>query len=362
MYESTVLNQNMVFVTEKEQWDEIINKCQDVDFYHTYDYHQLSKGNSNEPVLFRYEQDDLLIALPLLISDIEGTNYKDAHSVYGYCGPVTNSNSEISAVVLADFRKKLNVFLKNNKIIAVFSRLHPYLSKQQMILAGLGEIKSNGMVVNIDVTKNMEWQWKQYSRRLRSYVNKSKQIYTIKKGVSIIDIEAFVSMYHENMRRVSAKPFYFFNKDFFKKLLNSPDIKAELYLAIDKESGNIAGGAIFTKKNGIVQYHLSGVKEAYLKDNPIKLLINNVREEVTIADDFKYFNLGGGLGGSEIDDLFRFKSGFSKDFKPFYLWNYIVDDEIYWDLVQKRNFPENVWNKNEELPSFFPLYRLAINS
>ena len=360
MHESAMLDQNILLVTKKQEWDETIDKCQNVDFYHTYDYHQLSKGISEKPILFKFEQGNLLIALPLLIRNIEGTNYKDAHSVYGYCGPITNGNGNISASVLANFRSELNTFFRSDNIIAVFSRLHPYNINQQILLSGMGEIKCHGMVVNIDVTQNLERQWEQYNRRLKSYVNKSKTIYTIKKGATNADIEAFISMYHENMRRVSAKAFYFFEKDYFLGLLNSATIKADLYLAIERESGNIAGGAIFTKKNGIVQYHLSGVKEVYLRDNPVKLLIDHVREEVTTAGNFRYYNLGGGLGGSEIDDLFRFKSGFSKDFKAFYLWKYIVNEKIYWNLVEKRNFPEELWKKADVLPSFFPLYRLSV--
>ena len=63
----------------------------------------------------------------------------------------------------------------------------------------------------------------------------------------------------------------------------------------------------------------------------------------------KFFNLGGGLGGRDDDSLFDFKSSFSKDFKEFKLWKYIVKQDVYDDLVAKKGVPED--------SDFFPLYR-----
>ncbi len=63
-----------------------------------------------------------------------------------------------------------------------------------------------------------------------------------------------------------------------------------------------------------------------------------------------FFNLGGGLGGKYNDSLFKFKSSFSKDFKDFKLWNLIVNQKRYDELVEKRNIAET---------SFFPKYRVG---
>ena len=67
-------------------------------------------------------------------------------------------------------------------------------------------------------------------------------------------------------------------------------------------------------------------------------------------EGFKYFNLGGGRGSSD-DSLFRFKSGFSKDFKEFKVWKHIVDEYAYNILVERNLGADYV-------TSFFPAYRL----
>src|SRR5690606_7773702 len=118
-------------------------------------------------------------------------------------------------------------------------------------------------------------------------------------------------------------------------LINATDFNVELLIATHNETKEIIAGAIFMKRNGIVQYHLSGTREAYLQLNPIKLLIDEMRIMAT-KENLTFFNLGGGLGSNE-DSLFRFKSGFSKDYKGFKLWNHIVNEHVYKELTLKKH-------------------------
>lgn len=58
----------------------------------------------------------------------------------------------------------------------------------------------------------------------------------------------------------------------------------------------------------------------------------------------------GGLG-SQNDSLLRFKFSFSKDFRDFKVWIYIVNPSKYYELAES-NFNIKKFNKN----SFSPLY------
>jgi len=348
----------MLVIKDRDRWNDLISRCKYSDFYHTYEYHILSKSEGEFPILIKYEVGNTLICIPLLVRSIAGTNFKDATSVYGYVGPISNKVFDADIDIL-DFQNKLKKLLFENRIISVFSRLHPYIFNQRIVLEGIGKIISNGQVVNIDLTQSLESQRQQYNRRLKSYVNKAKSLYNIKKCNSRESIDSFRKIYYENMKRVGAKPDYFFSRKYFVDFLESPQINANLYLAIDKETEEVAAGAIFTITNGIVQYHLSGAKEKYLKVNPIKYIIDFVRVQITEEGNQNYFNLGGGLGGSNDDSLFRFKSGFSKDFKDFSLWKYIVDEDQYWKLVKKKITEKEILGQEEDKDSsFFPLYRL----
>lgn len=342
----------MQVIQDRNAWGHVIEQCRQSDFYHTYDYHQISKKTDETAILLHYEKEGALIALPLLIRNIEGTTLKDATSVYGYAGPIgRNIGPEFDN---GNFKKELCEFLKDNQIISVFSRLHPFFTNQDSILSGLGNIVPHGNVVNIDLTQSLEQQKQQYNRRLRTYINKEAKEYEIIDGASEKFLDEFIGTYCENMKRLKAKPSYFFGKNYFYKLLASEQIHAELLVAQHKKSGDFAGGGIFTKNKGMVQYHLSGVKSEYFHLNPVKLLIDHVRKTST-GKGFVNFNLGGGLSGQDNDSLFYFKSGFSKDFRAFCSWQYIVDDAMYTKLLKQRGAVKTV-NVNKD-SCYFPLYR-----
>ena len=339
-------------VEKKGEWDDLVASFEHSDFYHTYDYHIITKNNNDRPILIKYIEEDKTIALPLLIREIPGSSFKDATSVYGYAGPLTK-NLGVTYDNL-HFRTLLqNFFLKIN-IVAIFSRLNPFIPLQSTVLENLGKISIAGKIVNIDLTQDLETQKKCYNRRLKSYINKSRNHYTAKSATTDSEIIAFIDLYYENMSRVNATKGYFFSRDYFFNLFNCSDFKTEVLIAEDKKSKRIIAGAMFVKKNNIVQYHLSGSDERYLNLNPIKMLIDEMRIRAT-QENYQYYNLGGGLGGCE-DSLFKFKSGFSKDFKKFELWKYIVDTPEYEQLTSKKQLNGKTSDHNSS-NIYFPSYR-----
>src|SRR5690606_15465720 len=203
-------------------------------------------------------------------------------------------------------------------------------------------------VVNIDLDLSLEVQRANYRDRLKTHVNKSRRLCSVKKATTKEDLKAYMDIYHENMDRVNAKKMYYFKKKYFNKLVNSNDFETEVLLAIENETGAIIAGSMFIGTNDIVQYHLSGTKNEYLHLTPTKLLIDEMRIKAT-NKGYKVFNLGGGLGGRNDDSLFDFKASFSKDFKEFNLWRLIVNQDIYDELVAKKGINTKT--------DYFPLYR-----
>jgi lipid II:glycine glycyltransferase (peptidoglycan interpeptide bridge formation enzyme) len=339
-------------IENKQEWVAVIESALESDFYQSYDYHALSKNKNEHPILIKYRDECASIAIPLLIRKIEGTPYRDATSVYGYSGPFTSNICP--GYDNSVFARKLTELFLDHRIVSVFSRLNPFVPHQKKVLKGLGTTSSPGNVVYIDLKKDPEEQLSAYSKRLKTYINKSRRLYTIKKATERDEIMQFIALYYENMRRVQAREHYFFKETYFFDLLASKDFKAEILLAMDNQSGCIIGGALFLKHKRIVQYHLSGAREEFLKLNPIKLLIDEMRERA-IKEGYYYFNLGGGVGNKE-DSLFHFKSGFSGVSRPFELWKFIVNENAYRELVRgKRNI--NGASNLVECGEFFPIYR-----
>ncbi len=339
-------------ITKKKAWCNLIDQCKNADFYHTFDYHQLSKSVNETPILIQYKESNKIIGLPLLLRKIKNTEYFDATSVYGYSGPVTvNIDTSFDNT---KFKNELNKLLFEQKIITVFSRLNPFISHQEVVLKNIGAIHNSGKIVNIDLTKNLNDQKKDYSKRYKTYINKSRKLCSLKKTNSREDIIEFVNIYHANMKRVNATADYFFPKEYFFAFFDSTSFKTELLLAIDKFSKEIIAGAMFIKKNKVIQYHLSGAKENYLEYNAIKLLIDEMRLSAS-SENFIFFNLGGGVGNKN-DSLLKFKSGFSKDYKTFKLWKHTINQNLYENLVynlQTKPCKSNFKNCTD----FFPCYR-----
>lgn len=329
----------------KNNWNELLEEIGEYDFYHTYDYHMIEKPTDGYIVMLKYVENDIIIGIPFVVRKISNTDYFDATSVYGYSGPISkNVTAEFSN---KKFLKKLLSFFKDYKIISVFTRLHPYIKNQNLILKNYGKLINHGKVVNIDLNLNLNIQNRSYQERLRTYINKSRRNSIIKKLESEEELREFIDIYYETMKRVSAEKYFYFNEDYFNKLLNSKWFNAEILLVKEIKSGNTIAGSLFVTTNNIVQYHLSCTRLEYSHLTPIKLLIDEMRIIAT-EKGLQYFNLGGGKGGKFNDSLFRFKSSFSKDFREFNTWHLIVNQSAYNELVKNHDVDE---------VSFFPGYR-----
>ena len=338
----------MKYITNKAEWDEALSLFEKYDCYHTYDYNYFSKQESEQPVLILYKNQDSYIAIPFLVRPIPNSDYLDATCVWGYGGPIsTNIDKSYDLTV---FKKELNQVFEDKKIISVFSRLNPFIDNQELIVNNIGDVEEVGVIVNIDLTKDLDIQRTQYSKTTKRYVNKYGKQCTIKYSKKREDVLLFVDLFYENMDRVKAKDQYYFTPEYFFGLIESQDFETDVLIAVENESNKIISAAMMIKTKDIIQYHMSGTLNDYLKMTPVRLLIDKTRINGT-EEGYTYFNLGGGVGGKE-NPLLQFKSSFSKDFKTFKVWKYVVNQDIYDQLCKA-----NTKLQTAQDVDFFPLYR-----
>ncbi len=336
-------------ITGKKQWMQLLFEIGDFDFYHTYDYHCISKSDGERPKLIVYRKQDKIIALPIIVRPISNTDYFDATSVYGYVGPLTKNITEKFDTL--DFQLKLNTFFKKENIISVFTRLNPFLPYQEHVLNKLGKIEKLGKIIYIDLLDSEIEQTSGYSRTTKRYLKKLKDSCYCKISNEYADILRFIDLYYENMDRVEAASEYYFGEKYFRELLNSPDFDAELMFVHLKDTDEAIAAALIVKTSGrMAQYHISGTLMSHLKISPMRFLIDQMRAKCS-EENYNYFNIGGGLGGQN-DSLLQFKSSLSKKFKTFKVWKYIVDENVYNKLSN-----EVKTNPMEKRHRFFPSYR-----
>jgi hypothetical protein len=328
-------------ITNKNEWNAVLEQIEDFDFYHTFDYHSISTNDNETPILLAYKQDNSVIALPFVLQPIQGTAHFDLTSVYGYAGPICNV--DVKTFDFTGFKTAFNAYLKTKNIISVFSRLHPYIQQDQ-ILENLGQTLSLGDVVNIDITLPIDQSRIAYGKSNKNQINKLRRQCEVVKAETKEDILEFVDIYYENMKRLDAEEHYLFSKDYFLNFMEISDFRTDILLVKHIESNSYIAGSMFVKTKNIVQFHLSGTRTEFLRLKPSKLFLDEMRLQAT-EQGYQFFNLGGGLG-SEQDSLFEFKASFSKDFRAFKIWKYIVNQDIYNELSK---------HKNET--TYFPKYR-----
>ncbi len=352
---------NVLRAEQHTQWMELLAQSFQYDFYHLSAYHALAeKQEEGQAHLFIYREGHYFIAIPLLLRSIGvvpglaeiGVEWWDATSVYGYAGPIA-SRPEIPSSVIQNFRTALHKTLQELRVVAVFSRLHP-LIPQHELLSGLGPCIPRGQTVSIDLTLPLDMQRARYRKNHKHGVNKLRHLgVTCLLDQNKVFLNEFINIYHETMNRVSAANSYLFGQTYFRILLSALDSNIRLFICLF-ENKVICGG-LFTLCDGIVQYHLGGTRNEFLKLAPTKLLFDTVRLWSN-ERGARVFHLGGGVGSQE-DTLFQFKAGFSDRRHEFAVWQWVLLPDIYDQLCQEKS----QWNKRFGLDSvsieYFPAYR-----
>lgn len=328
------MNLKVVPVTDPVSWNFYLDQVEHYDMYHTWLYHSLS--TEGEARLLVFEQGESLMLLPLLFRDIPGTEWKDVSSVYGYAGWVCRQ-ADFSPALF----EVLEEYMVQEKVVSVFSRLHPLIEGSDCFLKGI--VQPMNITTGIDMCLSSEEQFHAYSESVRRSIRKNQRLgLKIRQAESREDLHQFIEIYYQAMRSMGAAPHYFFSEEYFEQLWGVNHFKAVVLLA---EVGNIVvGGAMFTICKGIMQYHLGGVVPAYLHYSPLKGLIDAARA-LARTNNCTYFHLGGGYGGDN-DTLFTFKSRMTTLRYRFKTLRWIIDPEAY-----------NYLSAGKKKAGFFPLYR-----
>ena len=346
------------------QWMNVLAQSFQHDFYHLPAYHALAEEREEgQAHLFLYKEEQYFVAIPLLLRSIAaapglariGKGWWDATSVYGYAGPIA-SHSNVPASVLRNFRAALRETLLGRYIVTVFSRLHPLIPQQRGLLSGLGECTPMGQTVSIDLTLPVDVQRARYRKGHKYDIKKLRRLGVIcLNDQNRVYLNEFVNIYHETMHRVNASDAYFFDHTYFERLVSTPGSTIQLFICL-LENKAICGG-LFTLCDGIVQYHLSGLRNEFRKLAPTKLLLETVRLWAN-ERGASTFHLGGGVGSQE-DSLFQFKAGFSDRRHEFAIWRWVLLPDIHDQLCQEKAR----WNKRNGLKpvssGYFPAYRCA---
>lgn len=331
------------------------------DVYHLPEYVALdARLEDGTPLAFFAEHRGDWLLIPLIIRPIDrrltGARgpLQDAVSPYGYPAPLTNLPSAPAARGVTFLEAAIEAFvetLRKRGVVSVFIRLHPLLSAPVDVLTRFGRLVRHGDTVFVDLTLADEEIRRQTRRDHRRDIDRAAR----EGQVGRIDedwerIDDFVEIYRQTMRRVGADDSYYFPRDYFVALKET--LADRCHLSLVEIDGQVASAGVVTEVNGIVQNHLSGTRDEFLKASPEKARTHFLRTWAKQRGNY-VFHLGGGLGARQ-DGLFEFKAGFSKERGAFHTWRVIVDEPAYRALVSRW---EAAHGPADGPDGFFPAYR-----
>jgi len=318
------------------------------DIYFQKDYINLYLKEGDSIFEFVYKEKDFFfynigIKKPILkIGDIEvNDGYFDLETVYGYGGIVTNSENEIFLKKAFDsYRKECN----KQKIIAEFFRIHPYNNQPKTLIKLFDFYTFDRKTITVDTSLTKEERWSTYPSKTRNILRKCIKELTFEKST---DINSFIKLYTDTMKKNDAADFYFFSKDYFQSLLALENI--ELYVV--KLGNTIISSSFFMFSEKIGHYHLSANDYAYRKFNANYFILDSIFD-IAHSNGCEKFHLGGGRTNQKDDSLLKFKLKFSPITSNFNIGGIIHEKDIY-------NVYNDLWiNSNTINPAFFLKYRL----
>ena len=351
----------MLELSDELQWRTVLRHVYQSDFYYLPEYHSIAEDQGEGHArLFVYSDRKFIMAIPLLLRPLAETtelaeiagDWQDATSVYGYAGPLA-SHADMPATVVKGFKTALSAALQEQKVVTLFTRLHPLIPQADWI-RGMGKRNVLGQTVSIDLALPLAQQRSKYRANHRQDVNRLRRLGIVSYPVhSEEHWGRFIDIYYQTMDRVHASRRYFFDRSDFDALRTR--LGTTLTLFVCQWHDEIICGGLFSLHQGIVQYYLGGTRNGYLKYAPMKLLFDSVRIWAT-QRKARIFHLGGGIGSNE-DSLFQFKAGFSDQRHVFSIWKWILQPKVYGQLcVKKREINQRKGMKVME-SGYFPEYR-----
>ncbi|MBW8308810.1 MAG: GNAT family N-acetyltransferase [Candidatus Paracaedibacteraceae bacterium] len=333
-------------------------KFQHYDVYYLSGYTKAFKLHGDgEPTLIYYHEEEMRAINVVMIRDIamdkkfngklETRSLFDITTPYGYGGFIIEGTpNDINYIKI---NEEYSDYCRSKNIISEFVRFHPVLENSKMNYE-IYEVVDLGKTITMDLISK-EQIWNDLSSKNRNVIRKAiKSDVEIYRGRSPELIDAFIPLYNSTMNKDNATDYYYFNKDFYKSVLEDLKYNSQIFYALYDQK--IISMAMILFGNDNMHYHLSASDREHQNLAATNLLLYEAACW-GCENGYKSFHLGGGLGSKE-DSLFKFKKAFNKNSETYFsIGKKIFDLDKYNELLRIRSEEERFTNDNQ----FFPAYR-----
>lgn len=327
-------------------WDNYIKRFMKLDIYYTREYTMLfSEIQGGSPQAAYFENKAGRVFYPFIKRKIHlRDGYFDIITPYGYGGPILEGEQ----VVLNDFYKLFKDYCIENNIISETVGLHPLLKNNEYLKEIMKTDYIRGTAA-VDLTLPIEDIRKGYTSTNRRNIRKALKhgVYTSVSNERE-DLESFIDLYYETMDRNHASNFYYFDRTYFYKQMQTTTLSKSV-LIIAQYNKEIIGGVLLLIGTDFAHYHLGASKKDYLSLRPNNVLFDAMIEYAK-SQGASILHLGGGYVDS--DNLYKFKTSFSTNKSyEYFLGKHIINKEKYYEFA-------NMVSINESEKNYFPIYRV----
>jgi hypothetical protein len=349
---------SIITLEESDKWDSIVKSFSSYDVYYLSGYTKAFKLHGDgEPTLFYYHDEDIRAINVVMIRDIamdkrfidklENQSLFDITTPYGYGGFIIEGNP--NARNYKKINEEYSEYCRSKNIISEFVRFHPVLENSRLNNE-IYEVIDLGKTITMDLISK-EQIWNDLSSKNRNVIRKA-----IKSGVKVYWgrspelIDAFIPLYNATMNKDEATDYYYFNKEFYKSVLEDLRYNSLIFYALYNQKVISMSMILFGNEN--MHYHLSASDREHQNLAATNLLLYEAACW-GCENGYKLFHLGGGLGSKE-DSLFKFKKAFNKNSETYFsIGKKIFDQEKYDELIEIR-LQEDEFDTDT---TFFPKYR-----
>ena len=350
----------MITVKDKETWNRILNKLNINDIFFYYEYFEIYKTNYNVDLEAVYwEDENVIIFFPHLVRNIKNIplfkelkeDYYDLTTPYGYGGPVVKIKVDKENKIkesIKKFKLEYYKYALSRNYVCEFIRFHPILENHKYFCE-IFNVEYINDIVYIDLTQSLDEIWKNMNNLTKRSIKKSQKFCPIVQIVTSpedIHIKDFLNLYYKTMDRHGAEKKYYFGKQFILDHLRK---LGGIFILVKDIKNITASIALFVGSKENLYYHLGATNYEIAKKykiSPLRLVLW-VAIKYAKEKNFRHLILGGGRISN--DSLFKFKLGFSKKTKPFYIGEIVFNKKVYETLSNLAKI-----NKEEK---FFPAYR-----
>jgi len=325
-----------------KQWDrlyQLLDPSSKSPFFSSEYYRSYTEVEGGKPLCFTmYKDDDNFLFYPFIKKSINEIGYQldddyyDIIGAYGYNGPIGKTSD---SGFIRSFNAELQEYLSQKKIVTEFVRYCPIVGNRRFHdYTNQIDVLDN---VYINLADGLDSVWeKSFASRVRRSIRKGAS-YNLKtnffRGNEITkeNIKTFFDIYNETMKRTKADEFYYFDFEFFMKLVEN--LNKTILLSITYFEDTPISTELILMDGELAFGFLGGTLSEYYQYKANTFQRWELLKYLDIIGVKKYSMGGGAIRG---DGIYKFKLSFARECEnPFYIGIHVHKEDIYQEIKKQ---------------------------